>query len=331
MKKTDIKRICSMLLIATLLVGVSSCGRSSVGGLGKLDMGGSPSAPGNSGNNGPAIPKPGDSVSTADNTPSPNTQESSTQAPDTQAPSTQEPSTQAPPAGEFATEPYQGELFNVTIPKGWQVNYNLYQTGTPEQPMTRLYIMITDPQDPNNCIYYAHALEPVFDSEAARQEYAQLQASFANAPVLSGGVNAANFLANWGSVYSMLQSENNLSVWPTKNYQVVNIMQSAESEGNTDTMMNSQALAQVGIQGSSKVYVMFMDTTFVKSQIPQFTNSYYTAYSSMGFVGDVEQYGPYADKMLQNVYTFDFSGFLSKYGNGAQGVSVAPNAPNFTY
>ena len=283
----NMKKMTALLLALIMLLSLSACGKKDVSGLGTLDM---------------DAPAASDGIGTlgqpsADNTPA------------DQAP-TPEPTpvpTEEPAALSLGT--YSCEMFSCSAPEGWDVVWNTFDAGG---GVMRLTVFISDPEDPNNIIFYVQGLEPFFaDVESKKALTPYLPSVFEWSPVLTDGLNAEGVLRQWGSVYTMLDAEGGLDMIKFKNYSVQNVIENYVGENS----LNTGVLAEISIPGAAKNYAMFLENTLTEESA--YSVKYYIARSNLGFVIDPELYNSNLEAFITSKNSFDFSGFLNKYSISA--------------
>lgn len=286
------KKTMALLLALIMLLSLSACGKKDVSGLGTLDM---------------DAPAASDGIGTLG-------QPSSDSTPAEQAP-TPEPTpvpTEEPTALSLGT--YSCEMFSCSAPEGWDVVWNVYDSGG---GLMRLAVFISDPEDPNNIIFYVQGLEPFFaDVDAKKALTPYLPSVFEWSPVLTDGLNAEGILRQWGSVYTILDAEGVLDMIKFKNYSVQNVIENYVGANS----LNTGALAEVSIPGTAKNYAMFLENTLTEESV--YSVKYYIARSNLGFVIDPELYNSNLEAFVTSKNSFDFSGFLNKYSISADSGST---------
>lgn len=286
------KKTTALLLALIMLLSLSACGKKDVSGLGTLDM---------------DAPAASDGIGTLG-------QPSSDNTPADQAP-TPEPTpvpTEEPAALSLGT--YSCEMFSCSAPEGWDVVWNVYDSGG---GLMRLAVFISDPEDPNNIIFYVQGLEPFFaDVDAKKALTPYLPSVFEWSPVLTDGLNAVGILRQWGSVYTILDAEGVLDMIQFKNYSVQNMIENYVGANS----LNTGALAEVSIPGAGTNYAMFLENTLTEESV--YSVKYYIARNNLGFVIDPELYNSNLEAFITSKNSFDFSGFLNKYSISADGGST---------
>ena len=283
----NMKKTMALLLALIMLLSLSACGKKDVSGLGTLDM---------------DAPAASDGIGTlgqpsADDTPA----EQTPQPEPTPVP------TEEPAALSLGT--YSCEMFSCSAPEGWDVIWNTFDAGNGTM---RLTVFISDPEDPNNIIFYVQGLEPFFaDTDAKKALTPYLPSEFEWSPVLTDGLNAEGVLRQWGSVYTMLDAQGMLDTIKFKNYSVQNVIENYVGANS----LNTGVLAEVGIPGAAKNYAMFLENTLTEESA--YSVKYYIARSNLGFVIDPELYNSNLDAFITSKNSFDFSGFLNKYSVSA--------------
>lgn len=287
------KKTIALLLALIMLLSLSACGKKDVSGLGTLDM---------------DAPAASDGIGTLG-------QPSADSTPAEQAP-TPEPTpvpTEEPAALSLGT--YSCEMFSCSAPEGWDVVWNTFDAGG---GVMRLTVFISDPEDPNNIIFYVQGLEPFFADVDAKKTLTQyLPSVFEWSPVLTDGLNAEGVLRQWGSVYTMLDAEGVLDMIKFKNYSVQNVIENYVGANS----LNTGVLAEVGIPGAAKNYAMFLENTLTEESA--YSVKYYIARSNLGFVIDPELYNSNPEAFITSKNSFDFSGFLNKYSISAGSESTS--------
>ena len=281
------KKTIALLLALIMLLSLSACGKKDVSGLGTLDM---------------DAPAASDGIGTLG-------QPSADSTPAEQAP-TPEPTpvpTEEPAALSLGT--YSCEMFSCSAPEGWDVVWNTFDAGGGTM---RLTVFISDPEDPNNIIFYVQGLEPFFaDTDAKKALTPYLPSEFEWSPVLTDGLNAEGVLRQWGAIYTMLDIQGYQDIVRFKNYSVQNVIQNYVGENS----LNTGVLAEVSIPGASTNYAMFLENTLTEESA--YSVKYYVARSNLGFVIDPELYNSNLDAFITSKNSFDFSGFLNKYSVSA--------------
>ena len=285
------KKTMTLLLALVMLLSLSACGKKDVSGLGTLDM----------------EPAASDGIGTLGQPSSDNTPAEQTAPPEpTPAP------TEEPAALSLGT--YSCEMFSCSAPEGWDVVWNTFDAGG---GVMRLTVFISDPEDPNNIIFYVQGLEPFFtDVESKKALTPYLPSIFEWSPVLTDGLNAEGVLHQWGSVYTMLDAQGMLETIKFKNYSVQNVIENYVGENS----LNTGVLAEVGIPGAEKNYAMFLENTLTEESA--YSVKYYIARSNLGFVIDPELYNSSLEAFITSKNSFDFSGFLNKYSISADSERV---------
>lgn len=286
------KKTIALLLALIMLLSLSACGKKDVSGLGTLDM---------------DAPAASDGIGTLG-------QPSADSTPAEQAP-TPEPTpvpTEEPAALSLGT--YSCEMFSCSAPEGWDVVWNTFDAGG---GVMRLTVFISDPEDPNNIIFYVQGLEPFFADVDAKKTLTQyLPSVFEWSPVLTDGLNAEGVLRQWGSVYTMLDAQGMLDTIKFKNYSVQNVIENYVGANS----LNTGVLAEVSIPGAAKNYAMFLENTLTEESA--YSVKYYIARSNLGFVIDPELYNSNLEAFITSKNSFDFSGFLNKYSISADSEST---------
>lgn len=181
----------------------------------------------------------------------------------------------------------------------------------------RLMVFISDPEDPNNIIFYVQGLEPFFaDTDAKKALTPYLPSEFEWSPVLTDGLNAEGVLRQWGAIYTMLDIQGYQDIVRFKNYSVQNVIQNYVGENS----LNTGVLAEVSIPGAATNYAMFLENTLTEESA--YSVKYYVARSNLGFVIDPELYNSNLDAFITSKNSFDFSGFLNKYSISADSEST---------
>ena len=288
------KKTMALLLTLIMLLSLSACGKKDVSGLGTLDM---------------DSPAASDGIGTLG-------QPSSDNTPADQAPPTEQttPEPTPVPTEALSLGTYSCEMFSCSAPEGWDVVWNVYDSGG---GLMRLAAFISDPEDPNNIIFYVQGLEPFFaDVDAKKALTPYLPSVFEWSPVLTDGLNAEGILRQWGSVYTILDAEGVLDMIKFKNYSVQNVIENYVGANS----LNTGALAEVSIPGAATNYAMFLENTLTEESV--YSVKYYIARSNLGFVIDPELYNSNLEAFVTSKNSFDFSGFLNKYSISADSGST---------
>ena len=303
MKKALSLLICVALLASSCL-WLTGCGSKEVSGLGQLTM---------------DDEKPGEQSAGGIGTLG---QPKATDPPQPTDPPEPVPEGPAP----LETEQYSCDSFSVTIPVGWEVCYEVFDSGN---GVMRMVINVKDPQDENNRLFYATAMEPFFVSMEAKNAYLPyLPDYFEWSPVLSQGPSAQAVLEQWAAVYTMLESEGNGFQVYFKNYSIQEVLDSAVVDGSTQADTLSGVLARVSIPAATADYGMFYENELVLNAPAQNLPSgaqYYTGYNNYGIVVREDLYEAWMDTLVLCKKSFDFSGFNTQYGvSGSQKTVEVP-------
>lgn len=284
MSKNMMRTIC-VLLVLMLCFGMTACGSSS-GGIGSIGMddtekGELPPLGGGGANGEPAPSQDGE--------PTPDSSETTP--------------TQQPQSG-LETEAYQGEYFTATIPKGWQVYYEAFDSG--EETM-RIVLCIIDPENINNRIFYTTGIEPFFVSEAAKNALLPyLPSSMEWAPVMDGTPSAEETIRLWPHVYNVLQADGEGHEQYFGNY-VLNTVIDTTEYSSSSSGVYSAVLAAVDIQGSSGLYDMYFENTLVLMDLGSGIQ-YYTSQANVGVVVEDALFSDYFETMLACAASLEFFG-----------------------
>ena len=289
----NMKKTMVLLLALLMLLSLSACGKKDVSGLGTLDM---------------DTPAASDGIGTLGQPSSDNTPAEQTPQPEQTPVPTEEPAA-------LSLGTYSCEMFSCSAPEGWDVIWNTYDAG---KGVMRLTVFISDPEDPNNMIFYVQGLEPFFaDVESKNALTPYLPSEFEWSPVLTDGLNAEGVLRQWGAIYTMIDIQGHQDIVRFKNYSVQNVIQNYVGANS----LNTGVLAEVSIPGAASNYAMFLENTLTEESA--YSVKYYVARSNLGFVIDPELYNSNLEAFITSKNSFDFSGFLSKYsisaGNGHTG------------
>ena len=286
------KKMTALLLTLIMLLSLSACGKKDVSGLGTLDM---------------DAPAASDGIGTLGQPSADDTPAEQTPQPEQTTPEPTPVPTEEPAALSLGT--YSCEMFSCSAPEGWDVIWNTFDAGG---GVMRLMVFISDPEDPNNIIFYVQGLEPFFaDTDAKKALTPYLPSEFEWSPVLTDGLNAEGVLRQWGAIYTMLDIQGYQDIVRFKNYSVQNVIQNYVGENS----LNTGVLAEVSIPGASTNYAMFLENTLTEESA--YSVKYYVARSNLGFVIDPELYNSNLDAFITSKNSFDFSGFLNKYSISA--------------
>ncbi len=233
---------------------------------------------------------------------------------------TREPEPTQEPAPEvMETEQFSNDLFSMTIPKGWKVDFREFNANPPEfKPLMRLNVFVVNPDDPNSMIFYGDAYEPYFEDVASKNAYAEINDMFEYAPVLLEGMSMESVIKEWASGYTLMQREGITNWAPFKNYQWQKTVQTIVPEGNTSDKIVSAALCEVKIMGGEGVYGMFMEGTLVRTNprdlgLGSFPYDYFISYGNAGIVADVKMFNTFGDTLIACKNSIDTSGFRNKH------------------
>ena len=306
------KKFLGLLMVMVLCAGViSGCGSSEEdgsGGLGKLEIedGTAPSIGG------------GDNKIPAN-----------TETPSSEVPT--EPKTEPPTEPQkVATRFYSDDNFSATIPADWEVYSHKFDDGS-GKGNDRLVVLIYDPTDINNCIFYFSALEPWFTSESDRRLLSTYDRTLSDAPVIDN-LDATSLLKNWGSLISVGSAQGFMYPNYMGNYSVQQVVDSKIIE-QTNNKITSIAMADAFASGSDNVYRIVATNTFRPFYFAHLNMTWYISYSNLGYALDVNKYDEYMPMLQECLGTFDFSKFNNsnkiEAGDGNQGVMSSSDIKEF--
>lgn len=293
------KAVCIILTVLTVL-SLCSCGKKDVSGLGTLKMEDADASPI------PALGSGGD-AQPAENKETPKPETTKTPSP------TQQPKDDSSPA-VLETERFTCDLFDVTVPKGWEVTYKAF---TVEDGTNRMIIFASDPGNPNNILFFVLRLEPFFtDINQKKNLLSKLSGDAKSAmewaPVLKSGPTAESVLNEWASMYTVWDAEGSLEMVKFKNYKVNKIVQTFEAENNTLRDSVTAAIADISVPANADPYGIYYETRMIYQTYSG--AEYYTGYDNIGFVADADTFCDSFDVLLQCKKSFDFAKFNAKYG-----------------
>ena len=280
------KKILGLLMVVVLCAGVcTGCGSSkkaTTGGLGKLEI-----------EDGTA-PNIGGGEDTTSGKPETPSAEVSTEAP-TEAPTEVQ---------KVETRYYSDENFSAIIPADWDVYSYKFDSGTGKY---RLVVSIYDPNDKNNCIMFASALEPFFTSEADRNYLSRFASEYTNAPVLDE-LSATAVVKNWDGIIKTMRAQGFMYNRYIGNYYVQEIVDSKiiSQEGNfTTSIVQANAYAE----GSDNVYTLVFQNTLAPFYYAYLNMTWYIGYSNFGCAIDVNKFDEYMPILQECMASIDFSAF----------------------
>ena len=313
------EKIVCLTLAVICCLSVAACGSSeNAGGLGTITMDDSPSSSFGVGTLGGSDGNPNDG------TDKPN------QVPD-ETPTTPAPDPTPTPAPAMETELYECDCFTMTIPKGWKVEYTPYDAG---DGAVRIIIAAFDPEDTNNRIFFASALEPYFISNDAKNAWLPyMDSSFEWAPVIEGDPSAEKALGQWPTCYTLMQAQGGGFEKYFSQYHLEGVYDSGVADGSTNADMTSSVLAQVSIPGAAETYDMYFQNELVLTDPPSGIDSsakYYIGWGTRGIVIKTSQFDACYETLANCLWSMDNSKMVEIYGgSNAQGITGSSEDEGF--
>lgn len=292
MKRFLLQALC-MILIICMCFSLAGCGGRDVGGIGSIDMD-------DEGSGGVGIlGEPGD---TGDDEPT----ESQTPT----EPTPTEPQ-KTPDVETFETEVYQCDMFTVTIPKGWDVNYDVVDIGNDTD---RIYLFVSDPANSKNMFFYIIAMEPFFFSAEGKNAWLPYVADYYKyAPVLTDP-SAEGMLRIWPSIYTFMQAEGGPLLSYFSNYSLGEVLDSGTLDGASADTIDSYVLGTVEIPSAGQ-YTMFFQNSLQPMNAPTGISSsgkYYISYSNFGIVLQADAPTGNFDALKACLQTLNLDGFANR-------------------
>ena len=233
------------------------------------------------------------------------------------------------PESTMETELYTCDIFTVTIPKGWGVSYEVYDSATAETYYDEtgkkrdrrdgaepwMWIVVRDNVDRNNVMFYFTFLGPYFTS--VEQKESMLTGLARNkgyewSPVLDD-LTAADVLKNWGPMFTLLSESDRPFINMLQLYKVDSIEQSNIAAGSNRERTESEVFASVSITGADQPYGMYFYDE-LQHEIFSGDTDYYASYNNYAFVIGNDRSAD-VDVMMDCLKSFDFTGFNTLYGN----------------
>lgn len=244
----------------------------------------------------------------------------------------EEPVVEGPAATEppMETELYACDIFTVTIPKGWGVSYEVYDSATAEPYYNEsgkirdrregaepwMWIVVRDNVDRNNVMFYFTFLGPYFTSVDQKERMLTGLASnkgYEWSPVLDD-LTAEEVLKNWGPMHTLLAESDRPFINMLQLYKVENVIKTAIEDGSNRERTASEIFADVSITGAEQTYGMYF---YDELQHETFSGStdYYASYNNYAFVIGDDIAIANTQLMMDCLKSFDFTGFNTLYGN----------------
>ncbi len=318
------KKLISAILTLCLTASLCACGDNTAGGLGTLSLDNSgkgtstsasvPDLNGNGGDKAPSIP----TSDTGNDTPAPTPVPTPEPTPAPTPAPTPTPAPAPSPSTGLNTTYYSDKYIAATIPAGWTVNCQAYDDGTGN---LRLILIINDPEDPNNVIFFCTALEPFYTSVTDRNFMAPYLAGIGPYCPVIDSLSATSVFNQWGSIYTCLSltDTTNPSISATlPNFSPAQVL-SEQSYGEQNGMTTSEALFACTAPNSNLAYAVYFCDSLVKMTFPITYVNYYISYTNFLISANEKVYETYLPIMMECAKSFDFSGFNQqnqKYKNG---------------
>ena len=209
-------------------------------------------------------------------------------------------------ASGMKTETYTCPEFTVSIPEGWNVEYETYDAG---DGTMRIILCIKDPEHSKNRIFYATGMEPFFVStEAKNALLPYLPDAFDWSPVLDGEATAEGVLRLWPNCYTMMQAQGLGQEAYVDNYSLEDVVTAYPGDGTENCM--TAVRAKVTIDGGDQLYDIVFENQLVLTNPPSGTPKkakYYIAYNNLGVVVSEDKYDAWADTLIQCASSFAFN------------------------
>ena len=300
--KKIIGLVMAMILCVGVITGCGSAKKATTGGLGKLEI-----------EDGTA-PNIGGGENTTSGKPETPSAEVPTEAP-TEAPTEVQ---------KVETRYYSDENFSAIIPADWDVYSYKFDSGTGKY---RLVVSIYDPNDKNNCIMFASALEPFFTSESDRNYLSRFASEYANAPVIDE-ISATAVVKSWDGIIKTMRAQGFMYNRYIGNYYVQEIVNSQliSQEGNfTTSIVQANAYAE----GSDNVYSLVFQNSFAPFYYAHLDMTWYISYSNYGCAINADMYDEYMPILQECLASLDFSSFDSNNKANADDSDSAVMSPSY--
>lgn len=242
-------------------------------------------------------------------------------------PVVEEPAATEPP---METELYACDIFTVTIPKGWGVSYEVYDSATAEPYYNEsgkirdrregaepwMWIVVRDNVDRNNVMFYFTFLGPYFTSVDQKERMLTGLASnkgYEWSPVLDD-LTAEEVLKNWGPMHTLLAESDRPFINMLQLYKVENVIKTAIEDGSNRERTASEIFADVSITGAEQTYGMYFYDE-LQHEVFSGSTDYYASYNNYAFVIGDDIAIANTQLMMDCLKSFDFTGFNTLYGN----------------
>lgn len=228
------------------------------------------------------------------------------------------------------TELYACDIFTVTIPKGWGVSYEVYDSATAEPYYNEsgkirdrregaepwMWIVVRDNVDRNNVMFYFTFLGPYFTSVDQKERMLTGLASnkgYEWSPVLDD-LTAEEVLKNWGPMHTLLAESDRPFINMLQLYKVENVIKTAIEDGSNRERTASEIFADVSITGAEQTYGMYFYDE-LQHEVFSGSTDYYASYNNYAFVIGDDIAAANTQLMMDCLKSFDFTGFNTLYGN----------------
>lgn len=232
-------------------------------------------------------------------------------------------------ASAMETELFACDIFTVTIPKGWGVSYEVYDSATAETYFDEtgkkrdrregaepwLWIVVRDNVDRNNVMFYFTFLGPYFTSVEQKERLLPALArngGYEWSPVLDD-LTAEEVLKNWGPMYTMLTDADRPFINMLQLYKVEDIHQANIADSSNRERTASEVFASVSIKSADQPYGMYFYDE-LQHEVFSGDTDYYASYNNYAFVIG-NDHAADVDVLMDCLKSFDFTGFNTLYGN----------------
>lgn len=239
------------------------------------------------------------------------------------------PAPEEEPVSAMETELFACDIFTVTIPKGWGVSYEVYDSATAETYFDEtgkkrdrregaepwLWIVVRDNVDRNNVMFYFTFLGPYFTSVEQKERLLPALArngGYEWSPVLDD-LTAEEVLKNWGPMYTMLTDADRPFINMLQLYKVEDIHQANIADSSNRERTASEVFASVSIKGADQPYGMYFYDE-LQHEVFSGDTDYYASYNNYAFVIG-NDHAADVDVLMDCLKSFDFTGFNTLYGN----------------
>lgn len=233
------------------------------------------------------------------------------------------------PVSAMETELFACDIFTVTIPKGWGVSYEVYDSATAETYFDEtgkkrdrregaepwLWIVVRDNVDRNNVMFYFTFLGPYFTSVEQKERLLPALArnnGYEWSPVLDD-LTAEEVLKNWGPMYTMLTDADRPFINMLQLYKVEDIHQANIADSSNRERTASEVFASVSIKSADQPYGMYFYDE-LQHEVFSGDTDYYASYNNYAFVIG-NDHAADVDVLMDCLKSFDFTGFNTLYGN----------------